>query len=174
MVIALGLPVPRFPGNPLDPPLRSRFQARAVPPLPAALRKDQLRSLGPPHGAASLAGATDALDALDALHALRSAGGADYALPCAPAANLVSIARLHAALPAATPAALLPRLLPHAASSSELRSLLERFGLTPPPTEAAAAAAAGGGGGGAAGSAAGYALHELRAATPAEAAEAAA
>lgn len=25
-VIALGLPVPRFPGNPLDPPLRSRFQ----------------------------------------------------------------------------------------------------------------------------------------------------
>ena len=27
MVVALGLPVPRFPGNPLDPPLRSRFQA---------------------------------------------------------------------------------------------------------------------------------------------------
>jgi hypothetical protein len=29
-VIALGLPVPRFPGYPLDPPLRSRFQARSV------------------------------------------------------------------------------------------------------------------------------------------------
>eukprot|EP01114_Cavostelium_apophysatum_P013936 TRINITY_DN3482_c0_g1_i2.p1 TRINITY_DN3482_c0_g1~~TRINITY_DN3482_c0_g1_i2.p1 ORF type:complete len:768 (-),score=160.68 TRINITY_DN3482_c0_g1_i2:2132-4435(-) len=29
-VIALGLPVPRFPGNPLDPPLRSRFQARDI------------------------------------------------------------------------------------------------------------------------------------------------
>lgn len=29
-IIALGLPVPRFPGNPLDPPLRSRFQARDV------------------------------------------------------------------------------------------------------------------------------------------------
>ena len=26
-VIALGLPVPQFPGFPLDPPLRSRFQA---------------------------------------------------------------------------------------------------------------------------------------------------
>lgn len=33
-VIALGLPVPRYQGNPLDPPLRSRFQARDVHPLP--------------------------------------------------------------------------------------------------------------------------------------------
>jgi hypothetical protein len=29
-VIALGLPVPRYPGNPLDPPLRSRLQAHWV------------------------------------------------------------------------------------------------------------------------------------------------
>jgi len=29
-VIALGVPVPQFPGNPIDPPLRSRFQARNV------------------------------------------------------------------------------------------------------------------------------------------------
>jgi len=29
-VIALGIPVPRYLGNPLDPPLRSRFQARDV------------------------------------------------------------------------------------------------------------------------------------------------
>uniref|UniRef100_A0A674IEB4 von Willebrand factor A domain-containing protein 8 n=1 Tax=Terrapene triunguis TaxID=2587831 RepID=A0A674IEB4_9SAUR len=33
-VIALGLPVPRYSGNPLDPPLRSRFQARDVYHLP--------------------------------------------------------------------------------------------------------------------------------------------
>ena len=33
-VIALGLPVPRYQGNPLDPPLRSRFQARDVHPVP--------------------------------------------------------------------------------------------------------------------------------------------
>jgi MoxR-like ATPase len=41
-IIALGLPIPTFPGFPLDPPLRSRFQARYVsnpPPL------EQLRSL---------------------------------------------------------------------------------------------------------------------------------
>ncbi|KAJ3062151.1 von Willebrand factor A domain-containing protein 8, partial [Podochytrium sp. JEL0797] len=30
-VIALGLPIPPFAGNPLDPPFRSRFQARYVP-----------------------------------------------------------------------------------------------------------------------------------------------
>lgn len=32
-VIALGLPVPRYRGAPLDPPLRSRFQARDVTTL---------------------------------------------------------------------------------------------------------------------------------------------
>ena len=29
-VIALGMPAPRYPGHPLDPPLRSRFQARHI------------------------------------------------------------------------------------------------------------------------------------------------
>ncbi|ELW57299.1 hypothetical protein TREES_T100021607 [Tupaia chinensis] len=41
-VIALGLPVPRYSGNPLDPPLRSRFQARDIYYLPF---KDQLNIL---------------------------------------------------------------------------------------------------------------------------------
>ncbi|XP_012866093.1 PREDICTED: von Willebrand factor A domain-containing protein 8 [Dipodomys ordii] len=41
-VIALGLPVPRYSGNPLDPPLRSRFQARDIYFLPF---KDQLKLL---------------------------------------------------------------------------------------------------------------------------------
>ncbi|XP_054831079.1 von Willebrand factor A domain-containing protein 8 [Eublepharis macularius] len=41
-VIALGLPVPRYLGNPLDPPLRSRFQARDVYHLPF---KDHLAQL---------------------------------------------------------------------------------------------------------------------------------
>ncbi len=36
-VIALGLPVPAFKGNPLDPPLRSRFQARSIVPLTAGV-----------------------------------------------------------------------------------------------------------------------------------------
>ncbi|KAL6048822.1 hypothetical protein STEG23_032392, partial [Scotinomys teguina] len=41
-VIALGLPVPRYSGNPLDPPLRSRFQARDIYFLPF---RDQLKLL---------------------------------------------------------------------------------------------------------------------------------
>lgn len=41
-VIALGLPVPRYSGNPLDPPLRSRFQARDIYFLPF---QDQLKLL---------------------------------------------------------------------------------------------------------------------------------
>lgn len=32
-VIALGTPVPPYPGFPLDPPFRSRFQARYLDPL---------------------------------------------------------------------------------------------------------------------------------------------
>ncbi|XP_034021432.1 von Willebrand factor A domain-containing protein 8-like [Thalassophryne amazonica] len=41
-VIALGLPVPKYKGHPLDPPLRSRFQARDIYYLPF---KDQLELL---------------------------------------------------------------------------------------------------------------------------------
>ena len=33
-VIAIGVPVPPFPGNPVDPPLRSRFQSARVDPAP--------------------------------------------------------------------------------------------------------------------------------------------
>lgn len=32
-VVALGLPVPKYQGAPLDPPLRSRFQARDITTL---------------------------------------------------------------------------------------------------------------------------------------------
>ncbi|KAI5107140.1 von Willebrand factor A domain-containing protein 8, partial [Silurus meridionalis] len=46
-VIALGLPVPRYKGNPLDPPLRSRFQARDVYYLPFKDQLEILYSLGP-------------------------------------------------------------------------------------------------------------------------------
>ncbi|KAF0693290.1 Aste57867_15728 [Aphanomyces stellatus] len=36
-IIALGVPVPPYPGRTLDPPLRSRFQARQIlPPTPGA------------------------------------------------------------------------------------------------------------------------------------------
>ncbi|XP_064030622.1 von Willebrand factor A domain-containing protein 8 isoform X3 [Pogoniulus pusillus] len=45
-VIALGLPVPKYSGNPLDPPLRSRFQARDVYHLPFRDHLQLLYSVG--------------------------------------------------------------------------------------------------------------------------------
>ncbi|XP_056637109.1 von Willebrand factor A domain-containing protein 8 isoform X2 [Diorhabda sublineata] len=46
-VIALGLPVPKYRGNPLDPPLRSRFQARDVTSITYQEWYEELRSLAP-------------------------------------------------------------------------------------------------------------------------------
>ncbi|CAB1346524.1 unnamed protein product [Coregonus sp. 'balchen'] len=46
-VIALGLPVPRYKGNPLDPPLRSRFQARDIYYLPFKDQLEILYTVGP-------------------------------------------------------------------------------------------------------------------------------
>ncbi|GAB1605806.1 von Willebrand factor A domain-containing protein 8-like [Argonauta hians] len=45
-VIALGLPVPRYKGNPLDPPLRSRFQARGITMLPFKEHLELLQQIG--------------------------------------------------------------------------------------------------------------------------------
>ena len=42
-VIALGLPVPAYKGNPLDPPLRSRFQARTIFQTPFQTLYEELR-----------------------------------------------------------------------------------------------------------------------------------
>lgn len=46
-IIALGLPVPYFPGNPLDPPLRSRFQARDVSTEPYDSVLERLATAAP-------------------------------------------------------------------------------------------------------------------------------
>ena len=46
-VIALGVPVPRFTGFPLDPPLRSRFQTRSVGKPPTKQRFEALRAAHP-------------------------------------------------------------------------------------------------------------------------------
>ena len=47
-VIALGLPVPAYPGFPLDPPLRSRFQARFVDTASISHQLHVMRELAPP------------------------------------------------------------------------------------------------------------------------------
>jgi hypothetical protein len=55
-VIALGVPVPPFPGNPLDPPLRSRFQGRQIDPAPSRALLTAIRRCGPQQAWASLRG----------------------------------------------------------------------------------------------------------------------
>ncbi|KAJ7392629.1 von Willebrand factor A domain-containing protein 8 [Desmophyllum pertusum] len=87
-VIALGLPVPRYHGNPLDPPLRSRFQARDIHLLPF---KDQLAVLQsacphlPQERLAQLASFA---------HTLQSTELASVGLPDFPIHNLVNIVRI--------------------------------------------------------------------------------
>ncbi|ETN04638.1 hypothetical protein PPTG_14469 [Phytophthora nicotianae INRA-310] len=46
-VIALGLPVPPYPGRTLDPPLRSRFQARSVKPSSPGSQLEELITIAP-------------------------------------------------------------------------------------------------------------------------------
>ncbi|GMF11715.1 unnamed protein product [Phytophthora lilii] len=46
-VIALGLPVPPYPGRTLDPPLRSRFQARNIRPSSPGSQLEELVAIAP-------------------------------------------------------------------------------------------------------------------------------
>ena len=46
-VVALGLPIPHYTGNPLDPPLRSRFQARDVRQISFGEHLKILQEIGP-------------------------------------------------------------------------------------------------------------------------------
>ena len=46
-VVALGLPIPHYSGNPLDPPLRSRFQARDVRHISFGEQLKILEGIGP-------------------------------------------------------------------------------------------------------------------------------
>ena len=66
-VIALSLPVPRFPGFPLDPPLRSRFQARVVSTPPLKERAALLAEKYPQRNDADVASALKLGAALEAL-----------------------------------------------------------------------------------------------------------
>lgn len=51
-IIALGVPVPPYPGLPIDPPFRSRFQARYIDPVAAAkvMARQELGRLRDSHG----------------------------------------------------------------------------------------------------------------------------
>uniref|UniRef100_A0A8C8RXU2 von Willebrand factor A domain-containing protein 8 n=1 Tax=Pelusios castaneus TaxID=367368 RepID=A0A8C8RXU2_9SAUR len=74
-VIALGLPVPRYSGNPLDPPLRSRFQARDVYHLPfkvnAVVNQLEGQGLGYPDSPSVAKAALDSFPMMSVHHIIK-------------------------------------------------------------------------------------------------------
>ncbi|CAJ0945171.1 unnamed protein product, partial [Mesorhabditis belari] len=85
-VVALGLPVPRFPGHTLDPPLRSRFQCHDVPFLGFEAMTSLFKAMSP-----SVDG--DRVNSLVSLaYALNSQD--QLTLPSFPIDNLLKIARI--------------------------------------------------------------------------------
>ena len=106
-VIALGLPVPRYPGSPLDPPLRSRFQARDVASPPYQELLDQLATIAPQLERAQLA------RILSFSCALLTEESAGLGLPDFPLAALPRALQLLQAVPELQPADLLAKIYPY-------------------------------------------------------------
>ncbi|XP_061677938.1 von Willebrand factor A domain-containing protein 8 isoform X2 [Syngnathoides biaculeatus] len=106
-VIALGLPVPKYRGNPLDPPLRSRFQARDVYCLPF---KDQLELL---YAAAPNVAAHRVSQLLSLGTTLCSQESANLSLPDFPVDNLLPALKVLNVFPMMSSQQLVQRLYPY-------------------------------------------------------------
>eukprot|EP00057_Strongylocentrotus_purpuratus_P027672 XP_011682146.1 PREDICTED: von Willebrand factor A domain-containing protein 8 [Strongylocentrotus purpuratus] len=129
-VIALGLPVPKYRGNPLDPPLRSRFQARDVNPL--AFR-DHLQALSE-EGSAVPSERLSQL--LSFATTLRSEEIASLGLPDFPLDNLSNIVKILNEVPSASVHGLIHQLYPYEVFLSKegqesVLDALEKFELKP-------------------------------------------
>ncbi|XP_033322690.2 von Willebrand factor A domain-containing protein c12.2 [Megalopta genalis] len=85
-VIALGLPSPQYPGHPLDPPLRSRFQGRHIPTPSYRDQLETLKSLAPGADPGKLS------QLLSCAHALVTEEAVSLGLPDFPLDNLTSAA----------------------------------------------------------------------------------
>jgi len=139
-VVALGLPVPAFPGFPLDPPLRSRFQARHVDPpsLSALLTALEDASAGMPREIVqALVAFSDAISRM-----LQAGGQVPGPRPWPlPEGALASTCELLSRFPAENPGRLLHRAYPHSllppdadkACRDALEALSLRSGESPSP-----------------------------------------
>ncbi|GLD56582.1 von Willebrand factor A domain-containing protein 8 [Lates japonicus] len=106
-VIALGLPVPKYKGNPLDPPLRSRFQARDIYYLPF---KDQLELL---YTAGPNVAAERVSQLLSLATTLCSQESSNLGLPDFPVDNLLPALHVLNAFPMLSSQHLVQRLYPY-------------------------------------------------------------
>uniref|UniRef100_A0A8C7Y3Q5 von Willebrand factor A domain-containing protein 8 n=1 Tax=Oryzias sinensis TaxID=183150 RepID=A0A8C7Y3Q5_9TELE len=106
-VIALGLPVSKYKGNPLDPPLRSRFQARDIYYLPF---KDQLELL---YAAGANVPAERVSQLLSFATTLCSQESSSLGLPDFPIDNLLPAVRVLNTFPMLSLHKLIHRLYPY-------------------------------------------------------------
>ncbi|XP_072440906.1 von Willebrand factor A domain-containing protein 8 isoform X2 [Chiloscyllium punctatum] len=106
-VIALGLPVPKYPGNPLDPPLRSRFQARDIYSLPFKDQLALLYAVGPNVPSERVS------QILSFATTLCSQESTTLGLPEFPADNLAALIKIMDAIPMLSAQQLLHRLYPY-------------------------------------------------------------
>ncbi|CAH0553600.1 unnamed protein product [Brassicogethes aeneus] len=129
-VIALGLPVPRYRGNPLDPPLRSRFQARDVNINSYQEWYKHLQQIAP-----NAPG--DKLDRiLSCAFALLTKESLALGLPDFPIYNLEIAAKILEQNPSLTPYEIIYRLYPYKTFMKDgvnhLENLLQKFDVIPP------------------------------------------
>ncbi|XP_046413785.1 von Willebrand factor A domain-containing protein 8 [Neodiprion fabricii] len=87
-VVALGLPSSRYPGHPLDPPLRSRFQARHIPQTSFKDQLESLKAIAPDVDSAILS------QLLSCCHALVTDDAVNLGLPDFPLDNLSAVAKI--------------------------------------------------------------------------------
>uniref|UniRef100_A0AAR2JZS7 von Willebrand factor A domain-containing protein 8 n=1 Tax=Pygocentrus nattereri TaxID=42514 RepID=A0AAR2JZS7_PYGNA len=127
-VIALGLPVPRYKGNPLDPPLRSRFQARDVYYLPFKDQLDLLYNIGQNVPAERVS------QLLSCATTLCSQESANLGLPDFPVDNLLPAVKVLDLFPMLSAQQLIQRLYPYEAmlgkeGRNAVEGVLSRFEL---------------------------------------------
>jgi len=106
-VFALGLPVPKYKGNPLDPPLRSRFQARDVHYLSFS---DQLQAL---YAQAPSVESTKIAEILSCATTLVTQDSSNLGLPDFPLDNLQSALDILEKVPTYPTSQLLEMLYPY-------------------------------------------------------------
>ncbi|XP_024941330.1 von Willebrand factor A domain-containing protein 8 isoform X2 [Cephus cinctus] len=127
-VIALGLPAPRYPGNPLDPPLRSRFQARHIPASSYEEQLEMLKRIAPNVDVAKLS------QLLSSCHALTTHEAITLGLPDFPLDNLQSAALILETFPDVEVYDIFYRLYPYKLflgkeGRNAVETILETFGI---------------------------------------------
>ena len=106
-VIALGHPVPRYRGNPLDPPLRSRFQSRDITVAPFSEQLEILKEIAPNAPVNRLS------QMLSVANAIATKESTSLGLPDFPVTNVQNIAKILNVMPNTSLKTLFHRLYPY-------------------------------------------------------------